>query len=124
VVGRHTRAPASAPSVRRAPRFAILAFAVVGLLLAIGGVAVSRIGSGAAGDGCGPAAIRVQVTASPDIEPVLDRIAADFAATDVRFDGRCVAVDVGPGDPADVSAVLSGIRAGERPDVWIPDSCR
>ncbi|HEX6967215.1 MAG TPA: substrate-binding domain-containing protein [Micromonosporaceae bacterium] len=85
------------------------------------------------GPGCS-GQVRITVAAAPEIAPVLQATVTDWTKNGGAVDGRCVAADVTPADPAEVAAAVAtkhnvavaGIgRAGggvNLPDVWIPDS--
>ncbi|MEV7008068.1 substrate-binding and VWA domain-containing protein [Streptosporangium sp. NPDC051022] len=73
--------------------------------------------------GCAGGEIALRITASPDVQPAVSRIAERFTRAAHEVDGRCVAVTVTKGVPATVASGLGG-NGGEvgAMDVWIPDS--
>ncbi|WP_248959285.1 substrate-binding and VWA domain-containing protein [Sphaerisporangium perillae] len=74
---------------------------------------------------CGDDKVALQVVASPDIEPAIAKIAADYNKTAASVNGKCVAVTVSDSDSAGVSNAIAGSGATTGKfdgDVWIPDS--
>ncbi|MBB2911145.1 hypothetical protein FHS43_002410 [Streptosporangium becharense] len=73
--------------------------------------------------GCSGDALPLRVTAAPDIQPVLSRIAARFNEAAHEVDGRCAVVTVTKALPAIVTSSLAGVGGKTSPmHVWIPDS--
>jgi hypothetical protein len=77
--------------------------------------------------------LRLAMAVAPELVPAAQATAADWARTDVKVGGRCVAVDVTAAEPADVATAIAaranialpGVGAGQQakiPNVWVPDS--
>ncbi len=67
----------------------------------------------------------VNVAVSPDIAPVITRLAVVFNRQDQQAQGRCVAVQITPQQPGITASQVDGQHpvAGATPvDAWIPDS--
>ncbi|MQA97092.1 MAG: VWA domain-containing protein [Streptosporangiales bacterium] len=95
-----------------------LAAAVLSVLLIATWVAITR------GIGCGDP-VYLNVSASPDIAPVLQRAAIDFNSTHRHYSGTCVLAQVNEQESAAVATELSGGRGSiDRivPDVWVPET--
>jgi Ca-activated chloride channel family protein len=77
-------------------------------------------------DGCTEPVTALQVTVSPDQLPVISRLADEWNADRPAGDDRCGRVTVAAAPSSAVAASLSPAwdeaSAGERPDVWIPES--
>ncbi|MFJ2031644.1 substrate-binding and VWA domain-containing protein [Streptosporangium sp. NPDC087985] len=71
--------------------------------------------------GCAGSEVALRVTASPDIQPAVSRIAERFNKAGHDVGGGCANVTVTSGVPATVASGLAGGKAGAM-DVWIPDS--
>ncbi|MDP9865857.1 MULTISPECIES: substrate-binding and VWA domain-containing protein [Streptosporangium] len=71
--------------------------------------------------GCAGERVALRVTASPDIQPAVSRIAERFNKAGHDVDGGCADVTVAEGVPATVASGLAGGKAAAM-DVWIPDS--
>ncbi|GAA3007746.1 substrate-binding and VWA domain-containing protein [Streptosporangium longisporum] len=73
--------------------------------------------------GCAGDALPLRVTAAPDIQPAVSRIAERFTRAAHEIDGRCATVTVTKGLPSAVASALGG-AGGKAPamDLWIPDS--
>lgn len=99
----------------RRSRGPLVAVGVVTALVAAGGLALAVRDGGE--PGCPEAGTALQVTAAPDIAPVVSSVARQLSTPD----GGCVTVQVSAQEPADVVHALAAgsIRP---PDVWVPDS--
>lgn len=67
----------------------------------------------------------VSVAVSTDITPAIEEIAATFNHEQHQVDGRCVAVQINSGSPAEAAAQIDGQHpnaTGGQIDAWIPDS--
>ncbi|MGW2087807.1 substrate-binding and VWA domain-containing protein [Streptomyces sp. NPDC001880] len=71
---------------------------------------------------CEDTAVRLSITASPDIAPSIRAVADKARKDEVRSDGRCLYVTVVARDSYEVADALSS--AARTPDfqVWLPDS--
>jgi hypothetical protein len=79
-------------------------------------------------------AVNLPVAVAPEIEPAVQAMTRQWLATRPAVDGKCVAVEVAAGEPADIAAAIAGRHgtalpgvgnaAGDVrvPTVWIPDS--
>ncbi|WP_084780615.1 substrate-binding domain-containing protein [Planobispora rosea] len=74
-------------------------------------------------EGCSGDEVALRVTASPDIQPAVARIADRFNKAGHDVDGKCATVKVTKAASATVAAGLSGSggKVGAM-DLWIPDS--
>ncbi len=94
------------------------------LTLALGGVALAKLGGPATG--CRGKTVTTTVAASPDQYAVMSDLANRWTDSTPKVDGRCVAVSVVSAEPSKVAAALGSAwnegRDGPRPDVWAPDS--
>ncbi|WP_433335067.1 substrate-binding domain-containing protein [Spirillospora sp. CA-294931] len=92
------------------------------LLLGVGVYAFAESGSGCSGDD----ALKLNVSAAPDIEPAVTKAAKRFNDARHKVGGKCARAVVAKAEPSSVTTVLSGqgVTAGgaTRPDVWVPDS--
>ena len=74
---------------------------------------------------CDDHPVDINVAASTDIAPAIQRIADVFNRQQRRADGKCVAVNVISAPSAQTTAEIDGTKpasAGTRIDAWIPDS--
>lgn len=99
------------------------------VLLAVAASLTVMVGRGAAqimaSADCPANALLINVAASSDIAPAIEQVAAVFNAQRHRAGGRCIAVQVEPGPPAEAAGQIDGEHpaAGQPPiDAWIPDS--
>jgi Ca-activated chloride channel family protein len=81
--------------------------------------------TGAATASCsGEVVLSVEV--APDVEAPVRSAAGEYEKTALEADGRCVTVRVAARAPHETARLLGGgwsdATAGDRPDVWIPDS--
>jgi hypothetical protein len=74
---------------------------------------------------CSNRPLQVSLAASFDIAPAITTIAKSFDKQNITAAGKCVAVQVTPGEPAAVAAQIDGqdtVRDLAPVDAWIPDS--
>lgn len=116
--GRHSAAPRR---TRRwpAPSRRLLALVVL-LPLGTGGVLYSADASLPGLGGCS-GSLHVSVAASEETVDVLQEAASKLAEGGDEVDGRCVDYQVHAAAPNEVARSLDA-RAGDSPDLWIPDS--
>ncbi|WP_026328708.1 substrate-binding domain-containing protein [Streptomyces sulphureus] len=117
-----TAAPPSRKSARR--RNVMLATALVVALGAGTGVAAQK-GMLPFGSGCDGETVELRVAASPDIAPVLRRVAERTEDGEAKSDGRCMDVRVSARAGAEMADALQhGGSSGKAPEyeVWLPDS--
>ncbi|WP_431032285.1 substrate-binding and VWA domain-containing protein [Streptomyces sp. P6-2-1] len=110
----------SSPKGRGRGRTVTLATILVVAVVAGTGIAV-RSGVIPLGGSCADDAIRLKVSASPDIAPTLREAAAYAKEHEVTSDGNCLDVRV---TAEDSSKVAERLRAGQDPgfQAWIPDA--
>jgi Ca-activated chloride channel homolog len=74
---------------------------------------------------CSNSPLVITVAVSTDITPAIGEIAATFNREQQRVDGRCVAVQIDSGSPAEAATQIDGQRpdaTGSQINAWIPDS--
>jgi hypothetical protein len=119
VAGRHRDFSGDADAPRRLPIGLVAAGTALAALAGVGGwvlLAETR-------QPCKP--VRLNVVASPDIAPVVNRVADRFGRAEARREGDCAQVAVIGVEPSSTAADLAGraaASAGPGPDIWIPDS--
>ncbi|MFC0038771.1 substrate-binding domain-containing protein [Actinomadura rayongensis] len=95
----------------------------IGLAVLLGVGVYAFLGTGGCG---GDGALRLRVSAAPDIAPAVRKAVDRFNDQGRKVDGKCVQASVGAEDPSSVATVLSGqgvpSDTARQPDVWIPDS--
>ncbi|MFG2313081.1 substrate-binding domain-containing protein [Streptomyces sp. NPDC048566] len=124
-MGRHSlpdRPRAGAADPRARARRRTVAVAAVLVLTGAGGTAVAgRDGMLSLGHSCREDAVRLAVTASPDITPALTAAATYARDRGITSDGRCLDVRVSARDAYEVADALRAGRPGGT-QVWVPDS--
>ncbi|WP_018655568.1 substrate-binding domain-containing protein [Actinomadura flavalba] len=108
---------------RRGAMIGPLAGAVgLAVLLGVGVYAFAGTGGGCDGDD----ALKLTVSAAPDIEPAVVKAAGRYNDARHKVGGKCAQAKVVKAEPGTVATLLSGqgVATGDsaRPDVWIPDS--
>ena len=111
-MGRHSSARSRARR-DRSPLIIVCALLVLGLL---GWFTYDFLSDRLKGTDCATTAV-INVTASPDIAPVIARTARDLSTEDT-----CYSVRVSNRDSSATAASLVVSDGAEQPDVWIPDS--
>jgi Ca-activated chloride channel homolog len=99
------------------------------VFLAVTACAMLMIGRGtaqiASHFSCSNNPLVVSVAVSTDITPAIEEIAATFNREQQQVDGRCVAVQINSGSPAEAAAQIDGQHpnaTGGQINAWIPDS--
>jgi Bacterial extracellular solute-binding protein len=96
-----------------------------GALAALLAMGMSAAASGCSFGGTASGCTQLNVAASPQIAPAVQKIAARYNGSKPEADGNCVRVDVHAVAPADAASSLSGqgaMTTENTPDAWIPDS--
>jgi Ca-activated chloride channel homolog len=102
-----------------------------GLLVTIALVIALAAGAGMAAKAvinrasCSNSPLLVNLAASFDVSPAVQTIARTFNKQNISADGKCVEVQVTPGQPAAVAAQIDGqdsLHGLAAVDAWIPDS--
>ncbi|EDY45027.1 substrate-binding and VWA domain-containing protein [Streptomyces sp. SPB074] len=124
-MGRHKvaeedRGGRGGPRGRTRGRTVALATVLVVAVVAGGGIAV-RSGLIPLGGSCADDAVRLEVSASPDIAPTLREAAGYAKEHEVTSDGNCLDVRV---SAEDSSKVAERLKAGKDPGfhAWVPDA--
>ncbi len=99
------------------------------VFLAVTACVLLMIGRGAAQIAnhysCASNPLVITVAVSTDITPAIEEIAAVFNRQEHQVDGRCVAVQIDSGSPAEAAGQIDGQHpnaTGEQINAWIPDS--
>lgn len=106
------------------PKTTVSLRALVGVVVValLGWFGVRFVADRVASSDCSGGNLTVNVSAAPDIAPVLTQVANSLAGAQRHAGTYCYTARVSAVDPARVAATLSGQAVDGQPDVWVPDS--